>query len=207
MLCDVGNRVPRGAPHSSGGACLGGAQKLPRHARNAAARRKRRKPRHFTRNNVPETFTTFIPSLRRGEIHAACPKRGETNVFVRVANLWNVPCCRGEPLSDTVQHLKPDVILAADCVYFEPAFPLLLDTLERLLALNRSATIYFCFQKRRRADMQFLAKARKMFVVAEPLDEDRAVFSRQSRFLFTFSSKDRPQGRESAATTGAMRDV
>jgi hypothetical protein len=111
--------------------------------------------------------------------------------------------CRGEPLSDEVVSMKPNMILAADCVYFEPAFPLLLDTLERLLTLNVSATIYFCFQKRRRADMQFLAKVRKKFVVAEAFDEDRPQFSKQGRYLFTFMSKDRPQGQEMTPSTGA----
>jgi len=99
--------------------------------------------------------------------------------------------------------MKPDVILAADCVYFEPAFPLLLNTLERLLKLNTSATIYFCFQKRRRADMGFLAKARKMFVVSEVFDEDKPVFSKRGRFLFTFKSKNKRSGQETTPNTGA----
>ncbi|KAK0326803.1 Protein-lysine N-methyltransferase efm6 [Friedmanniomyces endolithicus] len=48
---------------------------------------------------------------------------------------------------------RPDVVLAADCVYFEPAFPLLLQTLEELIGLE--TVCYFCFKRRRRADMQF----------------------------------------------------
>ncbi|KAI2627397.1 putative methyltransferase-domain-containing protein [Hypomontagnella submonticulosa] len=92
----------------------------------------------------------------------------------------------GEPLPQDIAAIKPDVILAADCVYFEPAFPLLLATLSDLLRLCPSATIYFCFKKRRRADMQFLKKAQKMFRVAEVVDEDRPVFSREGLFLYTF---------------------
>ncbi|KAL2130475.1 hypothetical protein VTI74DRAFT_6361 [Chaetomium olivicolor] len=95
----------------------------------------------------------------------------------------------GEPLSQEVQDLKPDVILAADCVYFEPAFPLLLQTLQDLLALEPSVTIFFCFKKRRRADMQFLKAARRAFTVTEIEDEDRPVFSREGLFLYTFTKK------------------
>ncbi|KAL2143721.1 hypothetical protein VTI28DRAFT_10085 [Corynascus sepedonium] len=95
----------------------------------------------------------------------------------------------GEPLSQEVLDLKPDIILAADCVYFEPAFPLLLQTLQDLLAVEPSATIFFCFKKRRRADMQFLKAARKTFSVIEIEDEDRPVFSRDGLFLYTFTRK------------------
>ncbi|KAI8966573.1 putative methyltransferase-domain-containing protein [Daldinia sp. FL1419] len=94
----------------------------------------------------------------------------------------------GEPLPHEIAAFKPDVILAADCVYFEPAFPLLLATLSDLLKLCPSATIYFCFKKRRRADMQFLKKANKLFKVTEVSDEDRPVFSREGLFLYTFQA-------------------
>lgn len=97
-------------------------------------------------------------------------------------------CYRGEPLPKEIVDFKPDVILAADCVYFEPAFPLLLATLTDLLKLCPSATIYFCFKKRRRADMQFLKKAQKMFKVAEVADDDRPIFSREGLFLYTFKA-------------------
>ncbi|OHE93988.1 hypothetical protein CORC01_10680 [Colletotrichum orchidophilum] len=95
----------------------------------------------------------------------------------------------GGPLSQEVVDFKPNVILAADCVYFEPAFPLLLETLTNLLALEPDAIVYFCFKKRRRADMQFLKKAQKAFLVTEIVDEDRPVFSREGLFLYTFASK------------------
>ncbi|KAB5577663.1 putative methyltransferase-domain-containing protein [Coniochaeta sp. 2T2.1] len=95
----------------------------------------------------------------------------------------------GEPLSQEVVELQPDVILAADCVYFEPAFPLLRQTLTDLLTLCPSATIYFCFKKRRRADMHFLAKAKKTFKVVEIEDDQRPVFSREGLFLYTFEAK------------------
>lgn len=84
---------------------------------------------------------------------------------------------------------RPNVILAADCVYFEPAFPLLLATLEELLELSKDAVIYFCFKKRRRADMQFMKNAKKKFVVEEIEDEARGTFSREGLFLYTFKRK------------------
>ncbi|KAJ6440297.1 Nicotinamide N-methyltransferase [Purpureocillium lavendulum] len=104
----------------------------------------------------------------------------------------------GEPLPDAVVQQKPNVILAAECVYFEPAFPLLMQTLKDLFALNEDAVVYFCFKKRRRADLQFVKMAKKAFLVEELFDEDRPVFSRQSLFLFSFRSKRGPRTNGSA---------
>lgn len=102
-------------------------------------------------------------------------------------------CCarifRGKPLAQEVLDFRPDTILAADCVYFEPAFPLLLQTLRDLLALCPSATVFFCFKKRRRADMHFLAKAKKTFSMTELDDDDRPVFSREGLFLYALRAK------------------
>ncbi|KAG0645795.1 Elongation factor methyltransferase 6 [Hyphodiscus hymeniophilus] len=91
--------------------------------------------------------------------------------------------------SQEIVQQKPNIILAADCVYFEPAFPLLLTTLQQLLDLCEDAVIYFCFKKRRRADMLFMRKSRKMFVVQEIEDVDREKFSREGLFLYTFRRK------------------
>ncbi|KAI7155902.1 S-adenosyl-L-methionine-dependent methyltransferase [Hortaea werneckii] len=63
----------------------------------------------------------------------------------------------------------PDVVLAADCVYFEPAFPLLQQTLEELIGPN--TTCYFCFKKRRRADMQFMKAIKKTMLVEDVADD------------------------------------
>jgi len=95
----------------------------------------------------------------------------------------------GEPLPEEIIRQKPNLILAADCVYFEPAFPLLLKSLEDLLELCSNAIVYFCFKKRRRADLQFMKNAKKKFVVEEIEDEDRAIFSREGLFLYTFRRK------------------
>jgi hypothetical protein len=48
------------------------------------------------------------------------------------------------------EHLaSPDIILAADCVYFEPAFPLLQETLKRLTE-GRNVDVYMAYKKRRK---------------------------------------------------------
>ncbi|KAK5711719.1 Protein-lysine N-methyltransferase efm6 [Elasticomyces elasticus] len=76
----------------------------------------------------------------------------------------------------------PEVLLAADCVYFEPAFPLLLQTLEEMVGPN--TVCYFCFKRRRRADMHFLKAAKKAFVVEEVEDDpDRATYARENIHL------------------------
>ncbi|KHJ32454.1 putative n2n2-dimethylguanosine trna methyl transferase [Erysiphe necator] len=95
----------------------------------------------------------------------------------------------GNPLPDEVLKRQPNLILAADCVYFEPSFPLLLTTLKDLSNLSSDTIIYFCFKKRRKADIRFLKAARKIFIVEEPEDEDRVQFSRQGLYLFTFKLK------------------
>ncbi|KAI9873775.1 MAG: hypothetical protein M1830_010616 [Pleopsidium flavum] len=77
----------------------------------------------------------------------------------------------------------PDVILAADCVYFEPAFHLLQVTLFELI--GPETVCYFCFKKRRRADLQFLKKARKMFEMREIEDDlGSEEYSRENIFLY-----------------------
>lgn len=95
----------------------------------------------------------------------------------------------GSPLPALVLENPPTHILAADCVYFEPAFPLLLKTLSELLEICPGATIYFCFKKRRRADMQFMKVAKKKFAVEEVEDADKGIWSREALFLYTFKRK------------------
>ena len=58
---------------------------------------------------------------------------------------------------------EPDVILAADCVYFEPAFPLLLETMRELI--GQETVCYFCFSKRMRADKDMTKMLGKVFEV------------------------------------------
>ncbi|KAH8685649.1 putative methyltransferase-domain-containing protein [Tricladium varicosporioides] len=96
----------------------------------------------------------------------------------------------GEPLPKEVIEQKPNVILAADCVYNETAFAPLISTLEELLELCNDAVIYFCFKYRRRADRGFMMGARKRFKIDEIEDEDRKIFSRENLFLYTFRRKE-----------------
>jgi hypothetical protein len=60
---------------------------------------------------------------------------------------------------------RPDLILAADCVYFEPAFPLLVSTLTALVPPppERAPEVLFCYKKRRKADKRFFALLKKYF--------------------------------------------
>ena len=87
----------------------------------------------------------------------------------------------GTPLPDTLPS-SVDIILAADCVYFEPSFPLLIQT---LVALVGSRTmVYFCFKRRRRADARFMKLAQKAFVVREVEDDpDREAYHKENIFL------------------------
>lgn len=77
---------------------------------------------------------------------------------------------------------QPDILLAADCVYFEPAFPLLLQTMQELM---RPETVcYFCFKKRRSADMRFVKMVRKIFEVRAVQDDpDGKVWGREGVHL------------------------
>ena len=75
-----------------------------------------------------------------------------------------------------------DIVLAADCVYFEPAFPLLLETLDDLI--GPSTTCYFCFKKRRKADMRFIRDLNKKFSVTEIDYIDRAQDRKASITLY-----------------------
>ncbi|KAK8158567.1 putative methyltransferase-domain-containing protein [Phyllosticta citrichinensis] len=84
--------------------------------------------------------------------------------------------------------LPPDVILAADCVYFEPAFPLLLRALEDLV--GERTVCWFCFKKRRRADMHFVKDLKKRFSVDSVVDDpDKEVYGRENIFLLKVTKK------------------
>ncbi|KAI9701529.1 MAG: hypothetical protein M1836_001585 [Candelina mexicana] len=93
----------------------------------------------------------------------------------------------GEPIRSTIP-VHPDVLLAADCVYFEPAFPLLQNTLCQLI--GPKTTCYFCFKKRRRADLQFMKAARKMFNVREITDDlNKEAYKKENIFLYDARTK------------------
>ncbi|KAF9495732.1 S-adenosyl-L-methionine-dependent methyltransferase [Pleurotus eryngii] len=91
---------------------------------------------------------------------------------VTVAELdWGLPIPESIP--------KPDIILAADCVYFEPAFPLLVKTLADLS--DTGTEILFCYKKRRKADKRFFVLLKKVFTWTEVLDDPaRSIYSRDA---------------------------
>lgn len=80
---------------------------------------------------------------------------------------WGEPTPPGVPA-------QPEVILAADCIYFEPAFPLLLQTLQDLI--GERTVCYFACVKRRKADAQFMKAAHKLFKIEvvgdDPFEEE-----------------------------------
>ncbi|CAG8042957.1 unnamed protein product [Penicillium olsonii] len=93
----------------------------------------------------------------------------------------------GEPIPKQIPS-KPDVIIAADCVYFEPAFPLLIATLQDLLGPN--SVCYFCYKRRRRADQRFMKLAKKLFEMEEIRDDaDASAYNRDNIFMYTIRAK------------------
>lgn len=98
----------------------------------------------------------------------------------------------GDSLPDCIPK-HPAIILAADCVYFEPAFPLLISTLNDLLGPD--SVCYFCFKRRRRADLRFMKHARKMFDVDEIRDDpDAETYRRENIFLYQIRLKSDKRG-------------
>ncbi|KAK9375992.1 putative methyltransferase-domain-containing protein [Lipomyces chichibuensis] len=82
----------------------------------------------------------------------------------------------------------PDVILAADCVYYEPSFPLLETT---LLAMTGDNTlVLMSYKRRRKADKRFFQSIKKNFRIEEIKDyEEYKDFSRESVFLYRLIRK------------------
>ncbi|ODQ81506.1 hypothetical protein BABINDRAFT_6195 [Babjeviella inositovora NRRL Y-12698] len=60
-----------------------------------------------------------------------------------------------------IKHLK--LVLAADVVYLEQAFPLLESTLLQLTDMNEDLEILMCYRKRRKQDKKFFARIAKNF--------------------------------------------
>ncbi|KAF5333328.1 hypothetical protein D9611_002251 [Ephemerocybe angulata] len=93
-----------------------------------------------------------------------------SNVFVAKLD-WGVPVPSTIP--------KPDIILAADCVYFEPAFPLLVQTLDELA--DKDTEILFCYKKRRKADKRFFGILKKKFRWEEVMDDpNRPIYNKEA---------------------------
>ena len=66
------------------------------------------------------------------------------------------------PLS--AKHQTPDVILAADCAYFAPAFPLLEQTIDEAMLVGDggSTVLWFCYLKRRKRDAEMIKRLEKL---------------------------------------------
>lgn len=81
-----------------------------------------------------------------------------------------------------------DVILAADCVYLEKAFPLLEKTLIDLT--TKDTLVLMSYKKRRKADMKFFRKIKKNFDVVEITDFNTyEIYSKQNVHLFQMIRK------------------
>ncbi|VDC06214.1 unnamed protein product [Peniophora sp. CBMAI 1063] len=95
----------------------------------------------------------------------------------------------GEPLSADLAG-PYDLILAADCVYFEPAFPLLVQTLCDLLPPDAKTETYFCYKKRRKADKRFFTLLKKYFTWEDVEDNpEREMYSREAISLLRLRRK------------------
>jgi len=95
---------------------------------------------------------------------------------------WGCPLPTGLPE-------RPDLILAADCVYFEPAFPLLVKTLSDLVS-DDMPEVLFCCKKRRKADKRFFALLKKHFDWSQVDDDpDYASYTRESISLLRLVKK------------------
>ncbi|EJT97714.1 S-adenosyl-L-methionine-dependent methyltransferase [Dacryopinax primogenitus] len=93
----------------------------------------------------------------------------------------------GEPLSEAIRTGAFDLILAADCVYLEPAFPLLVQSLCDLTNESPRAELLFCYKKRRKADKRFFVLLKKHFEWEEVDDDpERPVYSRDTISLLRF---------------------
>ncbi|EIN10826.1 hypothetical protein PUNSTDRAFT_51401 [Punctularia strigosozonata HHB-11173 SS5] len=75
-----------------------------------------------------------------------------------------------------------DLLLLADCVYFEPAFPLLVQTLCDLTSPgDPKPKILFCYKKRRKADKRFFTLLKKHFDWEEVEgDPDKQTYNREA---------------------------
>ncbi|CEP61353.1 putative protein-lysine N-methyltransferase LALA0_S03e00958g [Lachancea lanzarotensis] len=94
----------------------------------------------------------------------------------------------GEPLAEKYQAGTPsriDLVLAADCVYLEDAFPLLEKTLLDLTSGDSPPTVLMSYTKRRKANKVFFRRIRKHFQIITFTDFDRYEhYSSKRTYLF-----------------------
>ncbi|AEY96005.1 FADL212Wp [Eremothecium gossypii FDAG1] len=100
------------------------------------------------------------------------------------------PLFWGEPLSDEFTRQPIDLVLAADCVYLEKAFPLLEKTLLDLTAGESQPLVLMSYKKRRKADKKFFIKIKKEFDIIEIKDfKSYEDYRRQRTYLFQLVRK------------------
>lgn len=84
---------------------------------------------------------------------------------------------------------RPDIILAADCIYLEAAFPLLVSTLVALVPPppERAPEVLLSYKKRRKADKRFFAMLKTYFTWSflQLDDGDDRAQERRSRGVIT----------------------
>lgn len=93
------------------------------------------------------------------------------------------------PSSPDYESRKVDVVLAADCVYLEAAFPLLektlLDLTEPKFQGDKGPLVLMAYKKRRKADARFFRHMRKSFVFEEIKDyPEFEKFRKDSVYLY-----------------------
>ncbi|KAI0710474.1 putative methyltransferase-domain-containing protein [Fomitopsis betulina] len=104
--------------------------------------------------------------------------------------------------SPILQDIPPaSLIIAADCVYFEPVFPLLVKTLADLVAgcerMDDHPEVLFCYKKRRKADKRFFTLLKKEFTWTEVDDDpDRDVYAQEAISLLRLVRKTVTEGRD-----------
>jgi protein N-lysine methyltransferase METTL21A len=104
-----------------------------------------------------------------------------------VAEIYDWGTAPPSTIAPQISGHYPDIVLAADCVYFEPAFPLLLQTLDDLIGPR--TICFFCFKKRRKADMRFIRDMVKKFHVGQVEYDGRGEDQREAIFLYSVTRK------------------
>lgn len=134
-------------------------------------------------NNYQVVTTDQIPMLSLMQKNIALNGL-EDKVHAAVYD-WGAPM--PADVRDCLKSSSPDIVLAADCVYFEPAFPLLLSTLKDLI--GPKTTCYFCFKKRRKADMRFIRDMMKAFAVEQIEYDNKTTDQRQGIWLYRLQQR------------------
>jgi protein N-lysine methyltransferase METTL21A len=138
----------------------------------------------------PVIITDQLPMLTLMQQNIALNSL-ETKVIAEVLD-WGTPISPSinhhfSPPASPVEERYPGVVLAADCVYFEPAFPLLLQSMRQLLGCK--TVCYFCFKKRRKADWRFIRDMKKLFEVVDAEYEEQPHDRRDGIYLYQVRRK------------------